>query len=97
MDFSQRLGKTIERTLPKVGPEARAQLAALVQPQALAIMAVILAAWVGSHAVGLGELHAEGAAAEHDEVLDPLAHVEDRLVGEIRHLVETWDRRDARS
>ena len=56
MDFSQRLGKTIERTLPKVGPEVRAQLAALVQPQALALMAVILAAWVASHAVGLGEI-----------------------------------------
>jgi hypothetical protein len=56
LDFSERLGKTIERTLPKVGPEVRDQLAALVQPQAFAIMAGILAAWVGSHAVGLGEI-----------------------------------------
>src|SRR4029079_2135089 len=46
------------------------------------------------HAMGLGELHAHGATAEHDQMLDPLAHVEDRLVGEMRHLVETWDRRD---
>ena len=48
------------------------------------------------HAMGLGELEADGAAAEHDEMLDPLAHVEDRLVGEIGHLVETGDRRDDR-
>ncbi|HKO54023.1 MAG TPA: hypothetical protein VJV79_40220 [Polyangiaceae bacterium] len=56
LDFSQRLGKTLERTLPKVGPEVRAQLAALVEPRALAVMAAILAAWVASHAVGLGEI-----------------------------------------
>ena len=32
----------------------------------------------------------------HDEMLDPLAHVEDRLVGEIGHLVEPGDRRNLR-
>ena len=48
------------------------------------------------HAVGLGDLHADGAAAEHDQMLDPLVHVEDRLVGEIAHLVEAGDRRDHR-
>ena len=37
-----------------------------------------------------------GSAAEHDEMLDALAHVEDRLVGEIGHLVEAGDRRDRR-
>ena len=46
------------------------------------------------HAVGLGDLHADRAAAEHDQMLDPLVHVEDRLVGEIGHLVEAGDRRD---
>lgn len=56
MDFSQRLGRTIEKTLPKVGPEVRAQLAAMVEPKALGIMALVLTAWVGSHAVGLGEI-----------------------------------------
>ncbi len=56
MDFAHRLTKVIERTLPKVGPEVRAQLAALVQPQALAVMTVVLGAWVGSHAFGLGEI-----------------------------------------
>jgi hypothetical protein len=56
MEFSERLKKVIERTLPKVGPEVRAQLAALVQPQALAVMAIVLTAWVGSHAFGLGEI-----------------------------------------
>ena len=41
----------------------RAQLAALVQPQALAVMAVVLTAWVGSHAFGLGEIIAAIVAA----------------------------------
>ena len=48
------------------------------------------------HAVGLSELEPYGSAAEHDEVLNPLAHIEDRLVGEVGHLVEPRDRRDGR-
>ena len=48
------------------------------------------------HAMGLGDLHADRAAAEHDQMLDALVHIEDRLVGEIGHLVETGDRRDDR-
>ena len=40
------------------------------------------------HAVGLRQLDADRAAADHDEMLDPLADVEDRLVGEIGDLVE---------
>ena len=48
------------------------------------------------HAVGLRDLEADGATAEHDQMLDPLVHIEDRLVGEIAHLVEAGDRRDHR-
>ena len=48
------------------------------------------------HTVGLRDLEADGATAEHDQVLDPLVHVEDRLIGEIAHLVEAGDRRDHR-
>ena len=48
------------------------------------------------HAVGLRDLEADGAASEHDQMLDPLVHIEDRLVGEIAHLVEARDRRDHR-
>ena len=34
------------------------------------------------HAVSLRDLEADGTAAEHDQMLDPLVHIEDRLVGE---------------
>jgi len=50
------LGEVLQRTLTKVGPEIRAQLAALIAPTTLKIMAGVLAAWVLSHAVGLGEI-----------------------------------------
>jgi hypothetical protein len=56
MTFQERLAATLRRTLPKLGPEARAQLEALIEPQALAIMATVLGAWVVSHAFGIGEV-----------------------------------------
>jgi hypothetical protein len=56
MTLQERLAATLKRTLPKLGPEARAQLEALIEPQALAIMATVLAAWVVSHAFGIGEI-----------------------------------------
>ena len=46
------------------------------------------------HAMRLAELKPDRPAAEHDEVLDAFAHVEDCLVGEIGHLVEAGNRRD---
>lgn len=52
--FEKRLGETFTRCLPKLGPEARAQLAALITPEALAIIAGVLVAWVVSHAFGIG-------------------------------------------
>ena len=51
-----RLGETFRRALPKLGPEARAQIEAMISPESLAIMAGVLVAWVASHAVGLGEI-----------------------------------------
>ncbi len=48
------------------------------------------------HAVRLAELEPDRTAAEHDEMLDALADVEDGLVGEIGHLVEAGDRRNGR-
>jgi hypothetical protein len=54
--LEQRLGETLGRTVPKLGPEAGAQLTALVEPSALAMMAGMIVAWVVSHAVGLGEI-----------------------------------------
>jgi hypothetical protein len=56
MTLQERLAATLRRTLPKVAPEARAQLEALIDPQSLAIMAAVLTAWVASHAFGIGEV-----------------------------------------
>ena len=55
LSFEQRLGETLTRTLPKLGPETRAQLAAIITPESLAIIATVLVAWVVSHAFGVGE------------------------------------------
>ena len=55
MSFDERLSEVFSRTLPKVGPEARAQLAAMIEPKALAIVAGVLAVWVASHFFGVGE------------------------------------------
>ena len=54
--FPQKLEEALKRTLPLVGPEARAQLSALISPQTLGVMATVLVAWVLSHAVGVGEV-----------------------------------------
>lgn len=54
--FEKRVEEAITRCLPKLGPEARTQLAALITPQAIAIIAGILIAWVVSHAFAVGEI-----------------------------------------
>lgn len=54
--FDKRLEETFTRTLPKLGPEARQQLAQIVTPESLAIIAGVLVAWIASHAVGIGEI-----------------------------------------
>ena len=55
LDFTQRLGEVLQRTLPKLGPDAREQLAAIINPESLAIIAGVLLAWLVSHAFGIGE------------------------------------------
>jgi hypothetical protein len=55
-DFQKRLEETLRRTLPKLGPEARSQLEAVINPTSLAIIAGVLVAWVVSHAFGVGEI-----------------------------------------
>ncbi len=55
MSFAERLGATFQRTLPKLAPQARAQMAALIEPAALAAIAGVLVAWAVSHAFGVGE------------------------------------------
>jgi hypothetical protein len=54
--FEKRLENTFTRTLPKLGPEAREQLAAIINPTSLAIVAGVLVAWVVSHLIGIGEI-----------------------------------------
>ena len=54
--FEKRLEETFTRTLPKLGSEARSQLAAIVTPESLAIIGGVLVAWVASHAFGVGEI-----------------------------------------
>jgi len=54
MPFQERLGETLRRSLPKLGPEARAQVESLLAPEALMIMAGVLLAWVVAHAFAVG-------------------------------------------
>lgn len=51
-----KLEEVFRRTLPKLGPEARNQLEAIINPTSLAIIAGVLVAWVVSHAFGIGEV-----------------------------------------
>jgi hypothetical protein len=56
MSLDSRIGETLRRTVPKLAPEVRLQLEALMTKESLAIMASVLTAWVVSHAVGIGEV-----------------------------------------
>jgi hypothetical protein len=54
--FARKLEEALKRALPLLGPEARAQVSALLTPQTVGVMATVLVAWVLSHAVGIGEI-----------------------------------------
>lgn len=54
--FAQKLGTVFQKCLAKIGPDARQELAALITPEALAIIAGVLVAWILGHLVGIGEL-----------------------------------------
>jgi hypothetical protein len=56
MEFTEKLYRVFELTLPKLGPEAREQLRAVMSPESLAIIAGVLVVWVGSHFFGVGEI-----------------------------------------
>jgi hypothetical protein len=93
MSFEHRLGETFRRTLPKLGPEARAQLQAMINPQSLAIIAGVLVAWIVSHAFGIGEiidaiLLAVGVAAVGFAIFTGLDHLYDFAVGTYRARTE---------
>jgi len=53
--FDHKLEQSLQRTLPKLAPEARNALAACITPESLSIIAGVLALWLVSHAFGVGE------------------------------------------
>lgn len=50
----QRLAVVLERTGSRLGPAIAAELKKLITPQALAGTVAFLAAWIASHAIGIG-------------------------------------------
>jgi hypothetical protein len=56
LDFSGRLGEVFQRTLPKLAPNVRDQLAVMIEPESLAIIGGVLTAWIVGHAFGVGEV-----------------------------------------
>lgn len=78
--IDRKLEEALRRALPKLGPEARSQVQALLTPQALATIGAVLVAWVISHAVGIGEIIdiiilSVGAFAIGMAVFDGLDHL----------------------
>jgi hypothetical protein len=87
--FEKRLEEAITRCLPKLGPEARTQLAALITPEAIAVIAGVLIAWVVSHAFAVGEIIdviilAVGVVSVGLAVFTGLDHLHDFAVGTYR-------------
>ena len=83
--IEDRLGEAFRRTLPKLAPEARVELEAVISPEALAIMGGVLIAWIVSHAFGLGEiidivLVVVGAVAIEWSVFSGIDHLYDFAV-----------------
>lgn len=56
MSPANKLGEAIRRSTTHMGPAAAAQIRTLLTPQSLALMAGIGAAWLASHAFGVGEV-----------------------------------------
>jgi hypothetical protein len=79
---SEKLAEAIRRAARSVPGEAGAKLQALLSPETLAILAAVLAVWVGSHAVGVGEavdvlLLATGLIFVGREAVDAVGHLID--------------------
>lgn len=56
MPKEEKLKAAIERAIPKLPAEIRAQVAQLIKPEALAVMVTVLAIWAGAHFFGVGEI-----------------------------------------
>ena len=53
---AERVGEAMRRSLPYLPGEARATVEAMLSPESLAIIAVTLGIWAGSHFFGVGEV-----------------------------------------
>ncbi len=56
MSATDRVGEAMRRSLPMLPGDARKTVEAMLQPQALLIVAGTLAVWAGSHFFGVGEI-----------------------------------------
>lgn len=77
---ADKLGEAMTRSLPHLGPEARQQIEQLLTLEALALIAGVLVAWFGAHAVGIGFfadalLLVAGLAAIGTAVFEGLDHL----------------------
>jgi hypothetical protein len=82
LDYSEKIGKSLEYSLPMLGPEAKHQVEQLLSPQTLIIVAGVLTAWIISHFFGVGEiidiiLMATGVVAIGLVVFDGIGHLYD--------------------
>ncbi len=51
----KKLGLAVERSLPKLPPDARQKVSAMLTPKAVATLGVIATVGVGAHWIGIGE------------------------------------------
>ncbi len=56
LSATERVGEAMRRSLPLLPGEARGTVEAMLQPEALAIVAGTLVVWAGSHFFGVGEV-----------------------------------------
>ncbi len=56
MSAEEKIGEAMRRSLPMLPAEARDQVAAMLTPTSLAIVAGTLIVWAGSHFFGVGEI-----------------------------------------
>jgi len=56
MSRESKIQEAMRRSLPRLGPDARAQVEAMLSPASLAIIGSTLVVWAGSHFFGIGEI-----------------------------------------
>jgi len=56
MSAAEKIEEAMRRSLPRLGPDARMQVEAMLSPASLAIITATLIAWAGSHFIGVGEI-----------------------------------------